>query len=191
MSITEKLGEMNKGFCQVCNIELDDKRRYYCDEHKANSKYQIRIGEANTESIEIEKPKKTTSKKDNAKLQSDLSDVLLPILGGLINAWFLSPIDQLQLDDATQNKIIQDFAITDQELEILVKPIIRILLTSEATKSVSSKVVENSDVVEAISTGFIIYQRQMELRKIVENAINQSNSQNQEFTASTGFIGGF
>lgn len=192
MSINEKLVEMTKGECQVCGIELDDKRRYYCDEHKVASKYQARIGEANTETIEIEKPKKT-NKKDSSKLQTEMSDILLPILGGLINSWFLSPIDALDLDDDNTNKIINEYAISDEELAMIIKPVIRLLLTSDLTKNVSSKVVENSDIVEALSTAISIYQRQVSLKELVNNAINRQNQTNQSLIPSSpnGFIGSF
>lgn len=150
------------GLCKVCGIELDDRRRSYCDEH-AGTKVV-----AKSNRVASEKPKDSP----NVKKYQQFVAKLLAILSTLIVYQMLKR-HKVRGD---LDQITQDMEMTDEEAEDIAGPIGRLLVSHNSTARALKPLVDNSDIIEAGAALFTWYRRvNRTLKKLAQEQAANSN----------------
>lgn len=142
--------DVGKGFCRVCGVELDDKRKRWCDDHK---------GQGN-------KLPKISSNKEPRKGKTAATSELTTVFGKLLllitAAYAWSQLRRMNVRDPG-GAFAESLAMTDDEAESVARPIARAFNSSPVGVRYGRKIVDNSDLIDAGFALYEWYQRQSQM----------------------------
>ncbi len=171
-NINNGTASMKKGFCQVCDIELEDKRRFYCDEHRDRSAYaNQKFGPAGAPEIIDAKSKKTSEKVVSSspkKAAEELTNLVVPLVFSFINMQWLAPLSVIK-DEQMLAQAVDMYSITEQEMNAIAKPLFSIAVNTVPGAKVAKWVLDNRDQAEMLVAISGLIQRRIQMRELVEN----------------------
>ena len=157
-----KFGE-GRGICRTCGEPARDGRSYYCLEHKPEAKpkkvkddskiYEAKATEVifnNAVEITESKVNKQPTPEQWGKLVNPITEWILAILVVLL----LNYRDEPDLSEQEKLELAQlkeSLIISESDVEILMRPINRMIADSKLSKSKGQKILKNADVLESFS----------------------------------------
>lgn len=197
-----------RGICKVCGDKAKDGRSFYCLEHMDQSPYQQRKAGAQGVPTNVEPVDEPKSLVDSIHVPNRVKNVpdendYLGAFGEFLllvaNMLMLAPIGSLP--DERQEQLTNELAITDEEMNEVLRPAFRLFSKTTINKKHGKQILEYGDVVGAIPAFISIAQKFGQVRKIAEEEVNAfERQQNPEsithfptpggYTQSTGFGGG-
>jgi hypothetical protein len=206
-----KFGE-GRGICRTCGNPARDGRSYYCAEHRPppKTKKTSKIIEDSDLSTPTELIVETVDKVSKSRVNKSpsidqWSKLLNPLVGWVFAVfviWLLSYKDQPDLteDERSELETYKSSLIpSDSDIELIMKPINRIISESEFSKTKGQTVLKNSDLVVSLFTlgnfviqiAPIIKDRQSTLRErknfSKEMVINNADTKNSIYDGTDYF----
>lgn len=139
------------GHCKQCGVELEDRRRAWCTDCRSQD----------TTTTTLKRPSKKSSVKvvgvtaQVTQGMNSISGKLLYILT-LVFAW--SQLRRLGVPDPNGD-LADEMAMTDDEAEIIGRPLTRLFLQTEPGRRLAPKIVEHEDFIDAAFAAWDWYKR--------------------------------
>ncbi len=180
MSVNDSIKEQGliRGQCQICGVKVDG-RSYYCASHKSSSAYQqakggpvidIPVDDRNPfDAIKV--PNRTPKKVDGDDYWETFGEFFVLLL----NMALLSPVGSLP--EEIQGKITDECAITNEEMEAVARPLLRMFAKTSISAKYGQSLLQNADIVPAITALMSIFGKIGQIQTIVrEFNANQPQS---------------
>lgn len=174
-TIGDSISGMTRGQCQVCGEKLDG-RSYYCAEHKPKKSET-----ADVITLSDLPEAKTVKVPQKGPRGDHYWSAFGTILVFIVNYLIFAPAGKLP--EELQVTLQSELAVTEEELEPVMKPLLRIFSGTSASKKYGSKVLENSDVVPAIFGAIQIIQKMSQVQRILKE-YNESINPDQQVNAA-------
>jgi hypothetical protein len=133
------------GFCKVCDAELDDKRKSYCADHQPA-------------------PAERTRRKPKGKVTQNVEKGMTSIVAKLLFMFTLalawSQLRARSIPDPNGD-VAEEMAMTDEEAEIIGRPLTRMFLATSPGRNIAPTLVANEDLIDAAFAGWDWYKRQV------------------------------
>jgi hypothetical protein len=141
------------GACITCGKELPTKRHKWCDEHHPRNSSAPKSGGRVRGKGGGRKPTEKVERGMNS-----ITGKLLYLLT-LFIAW--QQLRRLQVVDVNGD-LADELAMTDEESELVARPLTRLFLATEPGRKIAPKLVDNEDVIDAIFAFWDWYKRMVE-----------------------------
>ena len=150
---------LGKGFCRVCGAELADKRREYCDEHRAiaaakSHKKKAPPRSSSAPSSRPARPERTVAQRmstggtapvSDAKAAATIAKLLVVIT--LMLMW--ARVRRIGLPDPS-GELVETLALTDEEAVEIARPLARFGNSTPTGARIIGPIARNEDIIGAL-----------------------------------------